>query len=98
MAFRPSKSSSSASGGSRSPAARRSLALWEPARRLPERPRTNIRLGARELEVDQQLGLVGQREAALGQRGVPGEAVLGAVDDRLELDADLLEGGERLGR
>ncbi len=43
-----------------------------------------------QLELDDQLDLVGEREAALGQRRVPVEAVLGAVDDRLELDADLL--------
>src|SRR3954454_21944292 len=98
MSWSPSKTVSSASGGSSSPAALRSLALWEPARRLPERPRTFIGLRARQLEVDLELDLVGQGEAALGQRGVPGEAVLGAVDDRLELDADLLEIAERDGR
>ena len=51
-----------------------------------------------QLEVDEQLDLVGEREAALGQRGVPVEAVLGAVDDRLELEADLLDAAEGLVR
>ena len=100
ISLSPSNSTSSASPGSRSPAARRSLELWEPARRLPERPRTFIGLRRGQLELDEQLDLVGQREAALGQRRVPVEAVLGAVDDRLELDADLLdvaEGHVRLG-
>src|SRR3954453_12995072 len=98
ISLSPSNSTSSASPGSRSPAARRSLELWEPARRLPERPRTFIGLCLGQLEVDEQLDLVCEREAALGQRSVPVEAVLGAVDDRLELEADLLDVAEGHGR
>src|SRR3954451_1368820 len=100
ISLRPSNSTSSASPGSRSAAARRSLELCEPARRLPERPRTFIGLlrGRRQLEVDEQLDLVGEREAALGQRGVPVQAVLRAVHDRLELEADLLDAAEGLVR
>src|SRR3954454_14482424 len=98
ISLRPSNSTSSASPGSSSPAARRSLEVCEPARRLAEGPRTFMSLGLRQLELDDQLDLVGEREAALGQRGVPVQAVLRAIDDRLELDADLLDVAEGHGR
>jgi hypothetical protein len=68
-------------------------------------PRTRLGSALDELEVDGQGHVVGQHEAALGQRGVPVEAELRAVDDRLELEAELgvaervLDGaGDRAGR
>src|SRR5262245_36224686 len=100
MSFSPSYSISSAPGGRRSAAARRSRELWEPERRLPEIPRTFICLLLGELELDDELDVVREREAALRQRRVPSQAVLGAIDDRLELDAELrevAEGDDRLG-
>ena len=66
---RPSHSTSSTPGGSASPAARSSLRLWEPRRRLPAMPR--IRMALRlldERELDGQRDLVGERVAAGGQR------------------------------
>src|SRR4051794_25981847 len=60
-------------------------------------PRTRIALRLRpsELELDRELDVVSQSEPALGERRVPGEAVLGAIDDGLERDADLLDVAER---
>src|SRR5262245_5217397 len=98
MSLSRSYSTSSAPGGRRSAAARRSRALWEPERRLPEIPRTFIPLLLGELELDDELDVVGEREAALRQRRVPGQAVFGAIDDRLELDAELGEVAEGDGR
>src|SRR3954454_7892715 len=46
-------------------------------------------LRLRQLELDDEGHVVRQREAALGERGVPLEDELRAVDDRLEVDADL---------
>src|SRR3954451_22914337 len=90
MAFRPSYTSSSAPDGSSSAAARRSRELYESRRSEPEMPRTRIGLrDLGQLELDRQLDVVGEREAALGQRSVPVEAVLRAVDRRLEREAEL---------
>src|SRR3954453_18521905 len=50
------------------------------------------------LELDGQLLVVRQREAALRERGVPLEAELGAVDHGLEVDADLRVAGDVLVR
>ena len=47
------------------------------------------RSALQELEVDAERDLVREHEAALGQRRVPVEAELRAVDDRLELEAEL---------
>src|SRR3954471_19481860 len=84
---RPSHSTSSTPGGSSAPAARRSLRLWDPRRRLPEMPRIRIELGGLldEGDVDRQRDVVGERVAAGRKRHVPVQAVGGAVDDRLEL-------------
>ena len=78
----------------RSRTPRRTAAAWLPpggARCCASRgggdplmPRTRIGLRLGELELDDQLDVVGEGEAALGQRGVPVEAVGGAVDDGLE--------------
>src|SRR5215210_6947629 len=88
MSLRPSYSSNSTPDGSSVAAARSSSVLWESARRLPEMPSTRMALRPDELELDGQSHVVGQREAALGKRGVPLEAELRAVDRRLERDAD----------
>src|SRR3954451_1951383 len=64
---RPFHSTRSAPGGSASPAARSSLLLWEPRRRLPEMPRIRIGLGLLLLdegEVDRQRDVVGEHVAA----------------------------------
>src|SRR4051812_17745195 len=64
-------------------------------------PRTLMELGLlglRQLELDDQRHVVRQREAALGERGVPLEAELGAVDHGLEVDADLRVAGDVLVR
>src|SRR3954466_188500 len=65
-------------------------------------PRTRmlLRLLAllRELELDDQRHVVREREAALGERGVPLEAELRAVDHGLEVDADLGVAGDVLVR
>jgi hypothetical protein len=47
----------------------------------------STRIGSRpdQLEIDDQRDLVREREAALGQRGVPVEAVARAIDDRSKL-------------
>src|SRR3954452_20561445 len=90
MASRPSYTSTPAPDGSSSAAARRSRELYESRRSEPEMPRTRIALrDLGELELDRQLDVVGEREAALGQRGVPVQAVLGAVDRGLEREAEL---------
>src|SRR3954469_14598366 len=92
MSRRPSYSSNSTPGGSWVAAARRSSVLWESRRRLPDMPRTRILLGLlglRELELDDQRHVVRQRVPALGERSVPVEAELRAIDHRLEVDADL---------
>src|SRR3954469_16241766 len=83
---RPSHSTSSVPGGSSAAAARRSLRLWDPRRRLPEMPRIRTGLGLLdEGDVDRQRDVVGQRVAAGRQRHVPVEAELRAVDRRVEL-------------
>src|SRR5919109_626494 len=46
-----------------------------------------------ELEANDELHVVAQREAALGERGVPVKAEVTAVDDGLELEADALVAG-----
>src|SRR3954470_7370094 len=92
MSLRPSYSSNSTPGGSCVAAARRSSVLWESRRRLPDMPRTRILLGLlglRQLELDDQRHVVRQRVPALGERSVPVEAELRAIDHRLEVDADL---------
>src|SRR3954454_12494181 len=89
MALRSSNTTSSAPAGSSSAADRRSSELYESRRSDPEMPRTRIGLRLRELELDGQLDVVGQGEPALGQRRVPVEAELRAVDDRLKREADL---------
>ena len=98
MSCRPSKISNSVPDGSSVAAARRSSVLCESRRRLPLMPRTRIGLRLCELELDRQLDLVAEREAALGQRRVPLEAVLGAVDLGLEGEADLGVAGDVLVR
>src|SRR5215210_6541825 len=77
----PSHSTSVAPGESASPAARSSLRLWEPRRRLPDMPRIRIRLVLLDQRhVDRQGHLVGERLAARRKRGVPVHVVLRAVD------------------
>src|SRR3954451_17960843 len=99
MAFRASYTSSSAPDGSSSDAARRSREVYESRRSEPEMPRTRIGLrDLRELELDRQLDVVGEREAALGERGVPVQAVLRAVDHGLEREAELRVAERVLGR
>src|SRR5215217_2411836 len=98
MALRPSNTSSSAPDGSRSAAARRRFELCESRRNDPEMPRTRIELRLDELELDLELDLVGQRESALGQRRVPVEAELRAVDRGVEGEAELRVAHEVLGR
>src|SRR4051795_10320795 len=100
MSFRPSYSSNSTPDGSSVAAARRSSVLCESRRRLPDMPSTRIvlRLCLRQLELDDEVHVVRQREAALGERGVPLEAELRAIDDRLEVDADLGVAGDVLVR
>src|SRR3954453_13770022 len=65
-------------------------------------PRTRMALGLldllRELGLDDQRHVVRERVPALGERGVPLEAELRAVDDRLEVDADLGVAGDVLVR
>src|SRR4051812_19490327 len=58
-----------------------------------------------ELQLDGQRHVVAERLAAAGERGVPVDAVVGAVDDRVELDRDailavevLRRAGDRAGR
>src|SRR3954471_3226025 len=83
---RPSHSTSSVPGGSSVAAARRSLRLWDPRRRLPEMPRIRTGLGLLdEGDVDRQRDLVGQRVAAGRKRHVPVQAERRAVDGGLEL-------------
>src|SRR5215208_1202946 len=87
---RPSHSDSWTPGGSMAPAARISLRLWEPRRRLPAMPRIRIvaplGLLLDERELDRDRDLVRERLAAGGQRGVPVHVELGAVDLRLEVE------------
>ena len=55
--------------------------LWEFSLRLPDSPRILICLRLpHELERDLQAHVVVEREATLGQRGVPVQAVLAAID------------------
>src|SRR4051794_22062258 len=63
-------------------------------------PRTRMALGllTSQLELDDQRHVVCQSEAALGERSVPLEAELGAVDHGLEGDADLRVAGDVLVR
>src|SRR3954447_5344347 len=98
MAFRSSNTASSAPAGSSSAADRRSSELYESRRSDPEMPRTRIGLRLRELELDAELDVVGQGEPALGQRRVPVEAELRAVDDGLEREAELRVAERILGR
>src|SRR3954468_16569431 len=98
MAASPSHSARLAPGGSSAPAARSSLRLWDPRRRLPEMPRIRIRLALLdEREVDGQGHVVAERVATRRERHVPVEAVLRAVDDRLELQVGA-GFAERIGR
>src|SRR4051794_14557627 len=92
-----SSSTSSTPDGSWFAAVRSRRRLSESDLREPLMPRTRIELGLdlRQLELDGELDVVGQREPALGERRVPVEAVLRAVDDGLERDADLLDVAER---
>src|SRR5829696_1319656 len=70
-------------------AARSSPVLWEPLRRLPLIPRREMSAtDVREVRADRDL--VADREAALGQRGVPVQAVLGAVEGAGQVEADPL--------
>src|SRR3954453_7811867 len=100
MSLRPSYSSNSTPDGSSDAAARRSSVLWESRRRLPDMPRTRMGLALLtiQLELGDQRHVVGQSEAALGERGVPLEAELGAVDHGLEGDAGLRVAGDVLVR
>src|SRR3954464_2428507 len=102
MSFRPSYSSNSTPDGSSVAAARRSSVLCESRRRLPDMPRTRILLRLlallRQLELDDQRHVVREREPALGERGVPLESELRAIDHRLEVDADLGRAGDVLVR
>src|SRR5205823_370294 len=98
----PSYSSSSTPDGSCCAAARSRRELCESRRSDPDtaRIRIDLRLLTSELELDGELDVIGNRHSALGQRGVPREAVLRAVDHRLERDAELgyvAEGDRRTG-
>src|SRR5919197_94039 len=90
MAFSPSQISTSTSFGKSSAAARRSLLLCESLRRLPEMPRTFIYLLLRERQLGVDRDPVGESLLATGKRGVPGDAVAGAVHLGLEREADAL--------
>src|SRR3954452_10854628 len=95
---RPAHSTSSTPGGSSALAARMSLRLWDPRRRLPEMPRIRTGLGLLdEGDVDRQRDLVGQRVAAGRERHVPVQAERRAVDGRVELQvgARVAEGVRR---
>src|SRR3954453_15394344 len=65
-------------------------------------PRTRMALGLldllRELGLDDQRHVVRQRVPTLGERRVPLEAELRAIDHRLEVDADLRVAGDVLVR
>src|SRR3954470_3174286 len=98
MSLRPSYSSNSTPDGSSVAAARRSSVLWESRRRLPDMPRTRMALRPRQLELDDQRHVVRERVPALGERRVPLEAELRAIDHRLEVDADLGVAGDVLVR
>src|SRR5947209_10799414 len=66
--------------------------------RILRAPSSELRLD--ELELDGQLDVVGDGKAALRERGVPVEAELSAVDNRLEREAklgDVAEGYRRPG-
>src|SRR3954468_3882476 len=85
---RPSHATRTAPGGSASPAARSSLRLWEPRRRLPEMPRIRIGLGLAldQRDLDGQRDVVGEHVAARRQGHVPVDVPVGAVDDGLEVE------------
>src|SRR5664280_253954 len=101
IAFRPVNATNSASGGSSAAAVRSRRPLCESLRSEPVMPRTRMAVllaVLRKLELDRQLDVVGQSEAALGQRRVPLQAELRAVDDGLQREADLDRAAERLVR
>src|SRR3954449_11837299 len=92
--------------GASSAAACISIALYESRRRLPTIPRTfiDLRLRLDQLQVDGDRDVVADGLAAVGQRRVPVDAELGAVDDGGRLDRDavlavevLRRAGERAG-
>src|SRR5437870_123310 len=96
----PSQSSSSTPSGAASTAARRSCVLWESARRLPETARILIGLrllGLHERELGDELHVVPEVIATALVRRIPADAVVVAVDRRLELQAEALA-AERVGR
>src|SRR5215212_6370107 len=77
------------SASNSSPAWRRSAELCESRRRLPLMPRTRIELRLlRELQLGDDRDLVGEGRLAAGQRVVPVDAELRAVDLGLELQAE----------
>src|SRR4029450_6493581 len=84
----PSYTSISTPSGASSTAARARAVLYDPARRLPEIARifTSGRLDRREIRLEENL--VRQEESAAGERRVPAQPELGAVDGARELDAD----------
>src|SRR5712691_10300869 len=89
----PSQSSSSTPSGAASTAARRSCVLCESARRLPETARIRMGLGLlrlHERELGDELHVVAEVVAAALVRRIPVDAVGGAVDRRLELEAEAL--------
>src|SRR6476620_2606912 len=90
---------SSTPSGRYASAARRRRRLWESRRRLPGMPSTIIALRLpHQLEVRAQPHLVAHGESALGQRRVPAEAELRAVDGPLEIQADALDVAQAHGR
>src|SRR3954451_24253993 len=86
--FSPPKSSTAPDGGRSSAAVRSSATLCEPRRRLPEIARSFIYLLLHQLEVDGEGHLVAEDLRAVRELHVPVEAVVVAIDDGLELDAD----------
>src|SRR5262249_15421409 len=83
----PSHSKSCAPGGSRVPAARSSMRLWDPRRRLPAMPRIRMRLGLfDQAEGDARPDVGREGVADGGQGGVPADAPLRAVDDGAEAE------------
>src|ERR1700759_3681544 len=105
MSASPVKRTSWTPAGACSSAARRSRVLRESGRRLPEMVSTRMVLRPlHERQAGGELDGVVEQRAAAGQRGIPGDTVLLAVDLALEVDADplvapgILVGAVDLGR
>src|SRR6201987_1639089 len=94
-ALSSSNTTSSTPGGSSSAAARSRRRLCESGRSDPTTPRTRIVLvlvvGERQLKRHRDRHVVAEYHAALGQRGVPLQAELLAIDRGLQIDTDLLD-------